>query len=79
MAGIVTALLITLSGASRGWRAISAIGFMVGIATLIAAWKGMCVVSKLDSSMICRTVIDLERTGSTWNASSSSSSLGALR
>ncbi|MCJ1437500.1 hypothetical protein MMC27_006887 [Xylographa pallens] len=44
VAGIITALLITLSGASRGWRAISAIGFMVGIATLIAAWKGMCVV-----------------------------------
>ncbi|MCJ1289016.1 hypothetical protein MMC34_000548 [Xylographa carneopallida] len=44
VAGIITALLITLSGASRGWRAISAIGFMIGIATLIAAWKGMCVV-----------------------------------
>ena len=44
--GIITALLITLSRANRGWRALSALGFMIGIATLIAAGKGMCVVSK---------------------------------
>ncbi|MCJ1479084.1 hypothetical protein MMC13_007768 [Lambiella insularis] len=44
VAGLITAILITLSGAGRGWRVLSAIGFMVGIATLIAAWKGMCVV-----------------------------------
>jgi len=44
VAGLTTAVLITLSGAGRGWRAFSAILFMIGIATLIAAWKGMCVV-----------------------------------
>ncbi|KAL8896701.1 MAG: hypothetical protein Q9207_007584 [Kuettlingeria erythrocarpa] len=42
--GMVAAALIVLSGAGRGWRVLSAIGFMIGIATLIAAWKGMCVV-----------------------------------
>jgi len=42
--GIVAAILVTLSSARRGWRVLSAIGFMIGIATLIAAWKGMCVV-----------------------------------
>ena len=43
--GIIAAILLTVSGAGRGWRALSGIGFMIGIATLIAAWKGMCVVS----------------------------------
>ncbi|KAI9817570.1 MAG: hypothetical protein M1827_001182 [Pycnora praestabilis] len=42
--GLMAAVLITLSGAGRGWRVLSAIGFVIGIATLIAAWKGMCVV-----------------------------------
>ncbi|KAL6721921.1 hypothetical protein ACLMJK_001026 [Lecanora helva] len=42
--GIVAALLITLSDAGRGWRVLSAISFMIGISTLICAWKGMCVV-----------------------------------
>ncbi|MCJ1231076.1 hypothetical protein MMC12_007751 [Toensbergia leucococca] len=42
--GLTAAVLITLSGAGRGWRILSAIGFLIGIATLIAAWKGMCVV-----------------------------------
>ncbi|KAK4695873.1 hypothetical protein P7C71_g1963, partial [Lecanoromycetidae sp. Uapishka_2] len=44
LGGIVAAVLITLSNAGRGYRVLSAIGFMIGIATLIAAWKGMCVV-----------------------------------
>jgi hypothetical protein len=42
--GILTGLLITLSSAGRGWRVMALIPFMIGIATLIAAWKGMCVV-----------------------------------
>lgn len=46
----MAAILITLSNAGRGYRVLSAIGFMIGIATLIAAWKGMCVVSNLDST-----------------------------
>ncbi|MCJ1360753.1 MAG: hypothetical protein MMC33_010762 [Icmadophila ericetorum] len=42
--GLIAGILITLSNAGRGWRVLSAIGFLIGISTLIAAWKGMCVV-----------------------------------
>lgn len=52
VAGVTCAVLFTLSSASRGWRALSAVGFFIGIATLIAAWKGMCVVCQLNSSCI---------------------------
>ncbi|GAB7363214.1 hypothetical protein MBLNU230_g3496t1 [Neophaeotheca triangularis] len=41
---LVADLLLTLSSANRGYRAIPFIGWFIGIATLIAAWKGMCVV-----------------------------------
>lgn len=44
MGGILTGLLLTLSTAGRGWRVMALIPFMIGISTLIAAWKGMCVV-----------------------------------
>jgi hypothetical protein len=44
--GILYAIIITLSGAHRGWRAFAFLGFFIGIATLFAAWKGMCVVSR---------------------------------
>ncbi|KAI9842404.1 MAG: hypothetical protein M1838_003156 [Thelocarpon superellum] len=44
LAGTLAAILITLSHAGRGWRVLAAIGWMIGISTLIAAWKGMCVV-----------------------------------
>ncbi|WYZ45613.1 hypothetical protein EsH8_VIII_000929 [Colletotrichum jinshuiense] len=40
----IAAILITLSHASRGWRALAAIGWVLGISTLVAAYKGMCVV-----------------------------------
>ncbi len=43
--GLIAAILITLGSAGRGWRVLSFIGFFIGMATLIAAWKGMCVVS----------------------------------
>ena len=46
LGGIIAAILITLSNAGRGWRALSAIGFMVGVSTLVCAWKGMCIVSQ---------------------------------
>ncbi|KAF2262318.1 hypothetical protein CC78DRAFT_318856 [Lojkania enalia] len=42
--GLLAAIIITLSSASRAWRVLSIIGFLIGISTLIAAWKGMCVV-----------------------------------
>jgi hypothetical protein len=44
VAGLVVAIILTLSTASRAWRVISLIGFLIGVSTLIAAWKGMCVV-----------------------------------
>ncbi|KAI0577804.1 RGS domain-containing protein [Pyrenophora tritici-repentis] len=43
-AGLIVAIILTLSSAGRAWRIISMIGFFIGISTLIAAWKGMCVV-----------------------------------
>jgi hypothetical protein len=53
--GFLIATILTLSSAGRGWRALSAIGFFIGIATLIAAWKGMCVVSS-SPSPFCTTI-----------------------
>ncbi|EME49510.1 G protein signaling regulator like protein [Dothistroma septosporum NZE10] len=44
LAGFLADLLITLSHAGRGWRVLPFIGWFIGIATLVAAWKGMCVV-----------------------------------
>lgn len=52
LGGIIAAVLITLSNAGRGYRVLSAIGFMIGVATLIAAWKGMCVVSNYSGPKI---------------------------
>ncbi|KAJ8106666.1 hypothetical protein OPT61_g9388 [Boeremia exigua] len=44
VAGLVVAIVLTLSSAGRAWRVMALIGFVIGISTLIAAWKGMCVV-----------------------------------
>ena len=44
LGGFVADLFITLSSAGRGWRVLPIIGWLIGISTLIAAWKGMCVV-----------------------------------
>lgn len=44
IAGIVTGLILTLSSAGRGYRALAAISLVLGISTLVAAYKGMCVV-----------------------------------
>jgi hypothetical protein len=41
---LVGAVVLTLSGVGRGYRALFAIGWVIGIATLIAGYKGMCVV-----------------------------------
>ncbi|KAL2209041.1 hypothetical protein CC79DRAFT_1341463 [Sarocladium strictum] len=42
--GLVAGILLTLSGVPRGFRALPAIALVLGISTLIAAYKGMCVV-----------------------------------
>lgn len=44
VAGIIVGILLCLSSAHRGWRALAFLGFFIGISTLFAAWKGMCVV-----------------------------------
>lgn len=44
LGGFLADLLITLSHASRGWRVLPFLLWFIGISTLIAAWKGMCVV-----------------------------------
>ncbi|KAK1252608.1 hypothetical protein MKX08_003795 [Trichoderma sp. CBMAI-0020] len=44
LAGFVAAILITLSDAGRGYRVLPLIAWVLGISTLVAAWKGMCVV-----------------------------------
>ena len=44
MFGILADLLITLSHVSRAWRVLPLLLYILGISTLIAAWKGMCVV-----------------------------------
>lgn len=75
--GIISAILITLSSAGRGWRVLSAVGFMIGIATLIAAWKGMCVVSNR-VSIFNQCYKFLLVSGSAWHAPSSSPSVGTF-
>ncbi|OAA72211.1 Regulator of G protein signaling superfamily [Cordyceps fumosorosea ARSEF 2679] len=42
--GVVAGVVLCLSGAGRAWRALTAVAFVVGISTLVAASKGMCVV-----------------------------------
>ena len=44
LAGILLAVLLTLSNAARGLRAIGAIFWVLGFSTLFAAYNGMCVV-----------------------------------
>jgi len=44
IAGFIVAILLTLSHASRWWRISCAPLWFIGIATLVAAYKGLCVV-----------------------------------
>lgn len=44
LVGVIAEILITVSSASRAWNVLPILAFMIGISTLIAAWKGMCVV-----------------------------------
>jgi hypothetical protein len=44
LGGLATCTILALSSASRAWRVLGLIPFLIGIATLFAAWKGMCVV-----------------------------------
>jgi hypothetical protein len=42
--GFVIAILLTLSRTGHGWRAFASLPWIIGVSTLIAGWKGMCVV-----------------------------------
>lgn len=42
--GIIAGVIMTVGGVARGYRAITAVAFVLGISTLVAAYKGMCVV-----------------------------------
>ncbi|OCK82249.1 hypothetical protein K432DRAFT_324605 [Lepidopterella palustris CBS 459.81] len=42
--GLLTLLLITLSKASRWWRILGAMELWLGLMTLIAAFKGLCMI-----------------------------------
>ncbi|KAK9443068.1 Regulator of G protein signaling superfamily [Metarhizium brunneum] len=44
VAGFAIAIPITLSKLNRGYRAVAAIAWILGISTLVAAHKGLCVV-----------------------------------
>ncbi|KAI3392765.1 hypothetical protein diail_5201 [Diaporthe ilicicola] len=44
LGSVVAWVLLTLSSVPRGYRAIPAAGFVLGVSTLVAALKGMCVV-----------------------------------
>jgi hypothetical protein len=41
LAGLVAAVVLTLSGAGRGYRALAAVAWVIGFATMMAGWKGM--------------------------------------
>ncbi|KAL8413662.1 hypothetical protein RB594_005068 [Gaeumannomyces avenae] len=43
-AGLAVGVALALSRAPRGWRAMAAIALVLGVSTLVAACKGMCVV-----------------------------------
>lgn len=42
--GVVVGIILALSDVGRGYRALTAFAFVLGISTLVAAYKGMCVV-----------------------------------
>jgi len=42
--GFLIAVLLTLSRASRWWRILAAVEWFIGITTMVAAYKGLCVI-----------------------------------
>lgn len=42
--GFAIAILLTLSRASRWWRIFAALEWFIGISTMVAAYKGLCVI-----------------------------------
>lgn len=44
ISGFLVALLLNLSNSSRWWRIFAAVEWFLGVSTLIAAYKGLCVI-----------------------------------
>jgi len=42
--GFVIAIVLTLSSVSRWWRILAAIEWFIGISTIVAAYKGLCII-----------------------------------
>jgi hypothetical protein len=42
--GFLIAIILTLSGVSRWWRIFAAVEWFIGISTMVAAYKGLCVI-----------------------------------
>lgn len=68
--GFIIAILLTLSKVSRWWRIFASVEWFIGISTLIAAYKGLCVILHAshmrtlrpweDDASISSSVSDLE-------------------
>jgi hypothetical protein len=43
LSGFAIAILLTLSGAARGWRATAALFWILGIGAVVASYRGMCI------------------------------------
>ncbi|KAL2071526.1 hypothetical protein VTL71DRAFT_12761 [Oculimacula yallundae] len=42
--GFVIAIILTLSSVSRWWRIFAALEWFIGISTMVAAYKGLCII-----------------------------------
>ena len=42
--GFIIGITLTLSRASRWWRILASLAFFIGISTMVAAYKGICVI-----------------------------------
>jgi len=42
--GFLIAILLTLSRASRWWRIFASLEWFIGISTMVAAYKGLCII-----------------------------------
>lgn len=68
--GFIIAILLTLSKVSRWWRIFASVEWFIGISTLIAAYKGLCIILHAshmrtlrpweDDASISSSVSDLE-------------------
>ncbi|KAJ8606115.1 hypothetical protein MRB53_041191 [Persea americana] len=75
--GFVIAILLTLSHANRWWRLFAAIPWFIGITTLIAAYKGLCVLLHLGHNRGLKPWQDPQALYSTFTGKDSSSDVAS--